>query len=651
MVFGCPAFPDEQGVEASRTMLQPPQERRERQKITGELAKWRGPGRKYAKVEKAADGTQIIALTMAAPGQGLLIQRLESELYAGRTITVTCQAKGEGIDTSGSGSSGPVFVLRYNAGGKNEIVRPKVNIENTSEWQDLTLAAELPADATALSLAVGLRNTTGTVRFKGLAISGGAKGSADSTDETEKARGPFKREKEIFPYPKELILKEGLFSMRDGMRVCTPARGPGSLPAQVLVDEVRKRSNIGLTIDEKPVDPCIRLDIDESLERLEEYTLEVDRGGIKIRGKDQRGLYNGIYTLLQLIRDRHVTCCSIIDHADFEIRDFHIVLSNFQRMPDMVGKVLNAAARLKFNHVTVMMRSEVCWTSHPEAVLDPLRAFAKMDLKKSFDMARRMGLVITPEIQSLGHANWCEKEKNVFLEHGSKYSDMFENPKNPDPRMKAKHATFCTKSPKVKKLLKNIYSEAIDLCGEGEFVHAGMDEGHAHGWGQCCIKEDGGALLAEHIKDLNRYIRSQGRTMIVFHDMFLNKKDWPSYRPANATRGSEKAIDLIPKDVIIGVWCYLDLHDFPMVPYFREKGFQVIGFSWGTRMGTRESVMGMVRTLKKYDCIGFSQTTWAAFQENPWLIVFGAEAAWNSTEAQYRVKDVRLEVPAKAMLK
>ncbi len=647
LAFGCPTVPEQQGTRQDDGKKKRPQILQD--KKDGALWQWRGPGRKFADVEKEADGTPVIKISMDKPGQGILVWQVETGLYAGHTITVTCQAKAEGVGADVSKTSGPAFALRYQSGGRNKVVRPDSRFTRTTDWQDLSIKADIPTDAKDLSVIIGLRDTTGTIRFKNFSFSGGLKGSAEA-DGTETVK-TFKRVAELFPYPKEIVPKEGLFVLRDSIRVRTADKGPGRQPAEVLVDEIRRKAGLVLSIDENAGYPCISLDVDESLERPEEYTLDVSRDGIKICGKNQRGIFNGIYTLLQLMDGKYVRCCSIVDYPDFEMRSFHIVLSNFVRWPDMVPKVLAAVARLKFNQVTVMMRAEVDWTSHPEAVENPARAFSTSDLKRHFDAARRMGLIIIPEIQSLGHANWCEMEKNVFLTHGSKYKSMFEIPVNPDPRMGARHSTFCTKSPMVRRLLKDIYSEAIGFCGDAPFLHAGMDEGPAHASGKCCINDDGAVLLADYIKDLNTYIRSKGRSMIIFHDMFLKRDEWSSYRPANAARGSERAIDLIPKDVIIGVWCYRDYSDFPMIRYFREKGFQVIGYSWGTRMGTRDSVIGMVRTLKKYDCLGFCQTTWGALQESPWLLVFGAEAAWNSTDAKKKVGSIDLVAPANVLLK
>ncbi len=91
----------------------------------------------------------------------------------------------------------------------------------------------------------------------------------------------------------------------------------------------------------------------EPWQRKEAYLLSVTDKGASIQAEDERGLYYGMQTLMQLIlrRDKQTTLasCQIVDWPDFEIRGFMNDVGRNYMPVDYIMDQLEVMSRLKYN--------------------------------------------------------------------------------------------------------------------------------------------------------------------------------------------------------------------------------------------------------------------------------------------------------------
>ncbi len=135
----------------------------------------------------------------------------------------------------------------------------------------------------------------------------------------------------------------------------------------------------------------------------------------------------------------------------------------------------------------------------------------------------------------------------------------------------------------VYEFIEKYVAELCDLFGKPRYFHARMDESGA--LIAECSKRLGATpaeFLAEHIKRIDSIVKRQGARLIIFHDMLLPAEQ---VRIGTALGGaplnSWKAVDEIPRDVIINFWLYdfLPVHGYA-VEFFTKRGFEVWLSPW-----------------------------------------------------------------------
>jgi hypothetical protein len=97
--------------------------------------------------------------------------------------------------------------------------------------------------------------------------------------------------------------------------------------------------------------------------------------------------------------------------------------------------------------------------------------------------------------------------------------------------------------------------------------------------------------------------------MLMWGDRLLDSKalgysEWEASR--NGTQG---AIDLIPKDIIMCDWHYLNQAEYPSVPLFLKKGFRVWPSGWQPLDGAL-AFSRYSRQQKNPKNLGYLCTTW-----------------------------------------
>lgn len=259
------------------------------------------------------------------------------------------------------------------------------------------------------------------------------------------------------------------------------------------------------------------------------------------------------------------------------------------------------------------------YETHPE--LRAGSALSKEDVKKMVKTCRTNHIRIIPQINLLGHQSWAGTVGNLLRQ----YPEFDETPwvkmpekyawPNPD-RLYCK--SYCPLHPKVHEVVFALVDELCDAF-ETDAFHAGMDEVFYIGEDKCprCSGKDKAQLLAGEVSLIRNHLNLKGRKLWIWGDRLLDGKTTGLGEWEASLNGTDRAIDLIPKDVVICDWHY-ERPDQTAV-YFAMKGFQVVTCPWRNPKSGVLQVQDMVRfrehstRIMKDRFAGIVQTVWSGF--------------------------------------
>jgi hypothetical protein len=255
--------------------------------------------------------------------------------------------------------------------------------------------------------------------------------------------------------------------------------------------------------------------------------------------------------------------------------------------------------------------------SHPE--LRDSDALSKEDLKKLVKICREYKISIIPQINLLGHQSWAKRTGNLLRI----YPEFDETPNvkmaekyvwpNPD---KLYCKSYCPLHPKVHEVVFALVDEICDVFEAGAF-HAGMDEVFYIGEEQCprCSGKDKAELFAGEVTAIHNQLSLKGRHLWIWGDRLLDGKTSGLGEWEASFINTFRAIDMIPKDVMICDWHY----EKPVqtAVWFAIKGFSVVTCPWRNAQIAVEQVNDMVRfrssatpEMAPHFC-GMVQTVWS----------------------------------------
>lgn len=218
------------------------------------------------------------------------------------------------------------------------------------------------------------------------------------------------------------------------MPIAATTRVLGSSPAAAqLTDAVERRSGIRLSLaDAGPAD--IELRVDPAVATTEGYTLTVEDRAV-IVGADEAGLFYGVQTLLQLLREDEsgwgILRAEIQDAPRFARRGVMLDVTRHFFDVDEVKKFIDSTSALKFNHLHLHLSDDQGWRIHIDswplltelssstaAGGEPGGFYTKDDYREIVSYAADHHMIVIPEIDLPGHTHAI----------GVAYPDLVEAP-------------------------------------------------------------------------------------------------------------------------------------------------------------------------------------------------------------------------------
>src|SRR5215210_1862416 len=271
----------------------------------------------------------------------------------------------------------------------------------------------------------------------------------------------------------------------------------------------------------------------------------------------------------------------------------------------------------KVNTLIVRVDYSYQFTSHPELV--DSYSMSKADIKKMVNASKKNNIRIIPQINLLGHQSWASRTGKLL----AVYPQFDETPY---VRMPEKYEwpnadnlyckSYCPLHPDVHKVVFDLVDEICEVFETNAF-HAGMDEVFYLGEDKCprCSGRDKAELFAGEVRTLNNHLAGKNRQLWIWGDRLIDGKTTGIGVWEASYNNTHRAVDMIPKDVVICDWHY-ERPDKTAV-YFAMKGLKVITCPWRNPSVTMAQIDDMIEFRQhatpqmKERFYGIMQTIWS----------------------------------------
>jgi hypothetical protein len=277
------------------------------------------------------------------------------------------------------------------------------------------------------------------------------------------------------------------------------------------------------------------------------------------------------------------------------VRGFCIAAPQPAGISNFVAFIDHELAPRKINTLILRVDYGYEFESHPE--LRDSGALSHADVKELVAACRKDGIKIIPQINLLGHQSFGSHLGKLL----TVYPDFDETPwvkmpekyKWPNPD-KLYCKSYCPLNPKVHEVIFPVIDEICDVF-EADAFHAGMDEIFYLGEDDCprCGGRDKAELFAGEVRLIDDHLREKNRRLWIWGDRLIDGKTTGLGEWEASYKNTARAIDLIPKDVMICDWHYERPDPTPV--YFAMNGFDVVTCPWKSAVSAVQQADDMIR--------------------------------------------------------
>ncbi|MFT4157712.1 MAG: family 20 glycosylhydrolase [Microbacterium sp.] len=332
----------------------------------------------------------------------------------------------------------------------------------------------------------------------------------------------------LVPAPASVVAGEGRMAVTPTTRVSGPAA-----PATQLIDAIGLRTGIRPALVDDGAD--IALGIDPTAATSEGYTLSV-ADTAEVAGADDAGLFYGVHTLLQLLRqDEGGTWgflrANLTDAPRFAYRGVMLDVARHFFGVDDVKRFIDATSSLKFNHLHLHLSDDQGWRIEIESwpLLTELASanaangdrggfYTKDDYREIVAYAASRHMVVVPEIDVPGHTHAIGVAYPEIVEAPALNAALIEQSKELDQPLPAAgapyegwgvgHSSVRIHDERTYDFIRDVTRELAELT-PGPYLHIGGDE--SLGTSQADFE-----LFAARATEI---VVAAGKTPIAWHEM------------------------------------------------------------------------------------------------------------------------------------
>jgi hypothetical protein len=262
------------------------------------------------------------------------------------------------------------------------------------------------------------------------------------------------------------------------------------------------------------------------------------------------------------------------------VRGFCISAPGVKELDTFIQFVDEELAPRHVNTLVLRVEYNYQFKSHPE--LSNEDGLSNEDVKKLVAVCRKHQIRLIPQINMLGHQSWAGHTGNLLRVY-----PQFDE--TPHVRMPEKYEwpnadglyckSYCPLHPEVHEIVFALIDEICDAF-EADAFHAGMDEVFYIGDPKCprCSGRDKAELFAGEVSRISNHLALKNRQLWIWGDRLIDGKTTGMGAWEASMNNTCRAIDLIPKEVMICDWHYDRADQTPV--WFAMKGFSVITCPW-----------------------------------------------------------------------
>lgn len=440
----------------------------------------------------------------------------------------------------------------------------------------------------------------------------------------------------VVPTVKEITKTDGLFEIPGKLTVAAPESAGNAVETlERLLSQRFSQCEVRQVPPGEQAACILELTDTDVPENPEGYYLEISQKGILVKSNDVRGLYYGVQTLGDILRNSsspRLKCCAIRDWPDLEVRGVYFVMRHMRSGEGVtrVMRALQALGTMKIN--TVLMEFGGHMPFQNSIFPDEERHFTLEELEQVKKCAEDNHIEIIPLIQIISHDFWMRTHPDYLTKITARNVDRI-------PGANTWQVTNCLKSELARQVTDFTITETINLL-KPRIIHLGLDEFEVCHWREC---EHCGKHTLDMIPPLLRHylelVKSLGVTPMVNHDELMTE----------SSQVASVMLPLIPKDAIIDNWDYSSNPQQKIIDYFEQNGFQdFISMSYCQNL---ENSMNLPRLMKANNKRGNILSYWGYLVG--WLTyknscslealtatALNAEACWNATgDTDFRTLD------------
>lgn len=364
------------------------------------------------------------------------------------------------------------------------------------------------------------------------------------------------------------------------------------------------------------------------------YSLTVGTGSVLITGGGISGLYYGIQTLKQIVRNhaKEIPCMDIEDQPSFEARGFyHDVTRGKVPTLDTLKDLADRLSFYKINQLQLYIEHSFAFKKYSEIWTDsdPLNAEEILMLD---EYCRKRGIELVPSLSVFGHLYHVLSSKT--FRHLNEFEELQDKPFLWTDRMV--HYTLDASDPKSLGFAKEMTDEFIPLFSSDKF-NICCDETFDLGQGKNKVLADEigrGKLYLYFVKNLIDHLKARKKKVMMWGDILLK---YP------------QIIHEIPDNVLILNWNYDSEASEDGFRQISEAGLQQYACpgvqGWNRLINDMDSMSKNIKALagyaSKYNAIGMLNTDWGDFGHINLLAgsipgaIYGAALSWNTGQSDH----------------
>jgi len=322
------------------------------------------------------------------------------------------------------------------------------------------------------------------------------------------------------------------------------------------------------------------------------YVLDISEDIIRITGKNNGAVLNGLMSLLQLIENKftnqyQVRCTRIVDHPRFPYRGMHLDCARHFFSVDEIKDYLDYLALFKMNYFHWHLTDDQGWrieikkyplltekgSVRPGSMIGHYRDqkfdtipyggfYSQEEIKEIVKYAQRRNITVIPEIEIPGH---CRAALAAYPQFGCKEDTTY----SVGMAWGIYEEVFCLKD-ETFAFLQDVLTEVLSLF-PSPFIHIGGDEVIKTHWNNCihCKEfmekhaiENADEAQAYFSNTIAEFLQTQGRTAIGWDEILTG--DLSAEAVIMSWRGEEGGLAAARADrpaiMTPNAYCYFDYY-------------------------------------------------------------------------------------------